>query len=527
MKTHALLLPFLCLLLCPSSLAAAPPNMVFIYADDWGWGDLGCHGHPHLRTPNLDRLAREGADFHQFTVGNPVCSPSRAAILTGQYPARHGVHQHFASHEENLARGMPDWLDPRAPLLPRMLKEAGYATGHFGKWHLSGGGRDIGAPLPAEYGYDTAAVWTGPGRSVFEDTPYLNMAGDAHGGTSASFLTTAATEHALRFIRASAGRPFYVNLWLHETHHLVSATSEDKKAYPDTPEPQRTYYAAVTRADKQVGRVLDILDELGLANDTLVIFSSDNGPENSMPERGDKFYFSVGETGGLRGRKRSLYLGGVNVPFLVRWPGVVPAGRVDKTSVITGVDVLPTLLAAAGVKAPKDYEGDGEDIRAALEGRDFQRARPVFWEWRGPHSKEADWPTHAVRSGNHVLLHDEKLERVELYDVVADRAQQRNLAEQMPDKVSELRALLEEWRAGLPPFQQSPGRTRAATPAAKKITSQDRSVAFKRWDKDADGFLTLQEYTDGLAKKDDAPKRFQNFDKNADGRVSLEEFTRP
>ncbi|MEZ5384941.1 MAG: sulfatase-like hydrolase/transferase [Prosthecobacter sp.] len=274
------------------SSAAEKPNILFIYADDWGFGDLACHGHPHLKTPNLDRLAREGTDFHQFTVCNPVCSPSRTAIVTGQYPARHGVHQHFASHAENEARGMPDWLDPKAPLLPRILKEAGYATGHFGKWHLSGQGKDIAAPLPAEYGYDEAAVWTGPGRNVFEGTTIEKLAGDAHDKQGASFLTTAAAEHVLRFIREAGEKPFYVNFWLHETHHLVSATDEDKKAYPDTAEPQRTYYAAVTRADKQVGRVLALLDELKISDRTLVIFSSDNGPENSHPEPGQKFYFT-------------------------------------------------------------------------------------------------------------------------------------------------------------------------------------------------------------------------------------------
>jgi arylsulfatase A-like enzyme len=164
------------------------------------------------------------------------------------------------------------------------MKQAGYTTAHFGKWHLSGGGLD--APLPTEYGYDDAAVWTGPGRSVFEDTPIQAKAGDAHDQHAASFLTTAATEHALRFIRAANEKPFYLNLWIHETHHLVSATEEDKKAYPDTAEPQRTYYAAITRADKQIGRLLDLLDELKITDNTLVIFSSDNGPENSHAKPG-------------------------------------------------------------------------------------------------------------------------------------------------------------------------------------------------------------------------------------------------
>ncbi len=507
-----------------SSFAAPPrPNVVFIYADDWGFGDLACHGHPHLKTPNLDRLAREGTDFHQFTVCNPVCSPSRTAIVTGQYPARHGVHQHFATHAENVARGMPDWLDPKAPLLPRTLHEAGYTTAHYGKWHLSGQEKSMSAPLPAEYGYDDAAVWVGPGRSVFDGTSLANVS--AKDGPI--YQTTAATEHALRFIRGVKDKPFYLNLWLHETHHLVAASDEDKKEYPDTAEPQRTYYSAVTRADKQIGRVLALLDELKLAENTLVFFSSDNGPENSHAKPGEKFYHSVGTTGGLRGRKRSLYLGGVNVPFIVRWPGVVPAGRVDKTSVLAGVDVMPTILAALDLKAPAGYQSDGINVLAALKGEPFQREVPVFWEWRGPHSQEADWPTHAVRDGDHLLIHNADFTRVELYNVLTDREQQHNLASQNPELVTALKAKLDAWRKTLPtPFKQAGGREPPAKPAppTKKAPTVDRSAAFTRWDKNTDGILTLEEYTNGLAKKDDAPKRFQTFDQDRDGKLTREEF---
>ncbi|HEY6562913.1 MAG TPA: sulfatase-like hydrolase/transferase, partial [Pirellulaceae bacterium] len=147
---------YLLSLLLPLSLSAAEkPNIVFIFADDWGWGDLSCHGHPWLKTPNIDRLASEGTDFLKFNVLNPVCSPSRTAVMTGHYPARYSIHQHFAAPAQNHARNMPDWLDPKAPTLPRFLKQAGYRTGHFGKWHLTN--RDTqGAPEPEAYGYDEA-----------------------------------------------------------------------------------------------------------------------------------------------------------------------------------------------------------------------------------------------------------------------------------------------------------------------------------------------------------------------------------
>lgn len=513
-------------LLALSAVAANRPNVVFIDADDLGFGDLACHGHPRIQTPHLDRLAREGTDFQSFTVVNPVCSPSRTGIVTGQFPSRWGVHQHFAGHAENVARQMPDWLDPRAPLLPRVLQQAGYRTAHFGKWHLSGGGMSD-APLPAAYGYDEAAVWTGPGRHVFDglDYRFANGEASAHDRHAASWISVAATDHALRFIRASGDRPFYLNLWLHETHHLVSATDEDKKPYADVPEPQRTYYAAVSRADRQVGRVLDLLDELGLAEKTLVMFSSDNGPENNHAQPGQKFYYSQGSTGGLRGRKRSLLLGGINVPFLVRWPGVVPAGRVDTQTALAGVDVFPTVLAATGVPAPAGYVADGENLLPAFRGEAQERGKPVFWWWQGRHQGD-DWPAFAMREGRWLLVHDEEGKRLELHDVVADRAQAVNRAAQEPERVARMKAAIAAWFVSLPktidPELQSRAPAARKSPAAAK--APDRAVAFARWDKNGDAALTLEEYRNGLAQKDNAEARFKNFDRDGDGRLTRLEF---
>lgn len=506
------------------------PNIVFIYADDLGFGDLACHGHPHIKTPNLDRLAHEGTDFWSFTVVNPVCSPSRTGIVTGQFPSRWGVHQHFAGHANNVARQMPDWLDPRAPSLPRVLKQAGYRTAHYGKWHLSGGGI-VDAPLPLVYGYDDAAVWTGPGRHVLDGTDhqFANREASAHDKEAASWISIAATDHAVKFIRQAKGSPFYVNLWLHETHHLVSATDNDKQPYPDIAEPQRTYYAAVTRADRQVGRILDLLDELGLAKDTIVIFSSDNGPENSHTRPGEKLYFSQGSTGGLRGRKRSLLMGGVNVPFLVRWPGVVPAGRVEKQTALAGVDVFPTLLAATGITEPDGYVSDGENMLPAFQGQRQERTKPVFWWWQGKHSGD-DWPAFAMRDGPWTLILDETKQRVELGNIVADRSQAKNLAADQPERVERMKAAIEAWFATLPRTLDPALQTKAADRAAAKRAAPgippaaSRAVAFQRWDKNRDGFLTLEEYRNGLAKKEKAEGRFKNFDTSGDGKLTREEF---
>ena len=429
------------------------PNILFIFADDWGWGDLGCHGLKELKTPNIDRLASEGIDFYRFTVGNPVCSPSRTAILTGNYPARHSIHAAISRHERNVRRGMPDWLDPSVTLLPRLLKDAGYITGHFGKWHLSlHGSKNITpeTPRPQAYGIDEAAVWTGPGRTVWENSSYADKAGKGFEPVASCYMTAAAVEHTIRFISEAGDRPFYVNLWIKETHALVAATDEEKDVYPDMPEPRRTYYAAVTRADRLIGDLLDTLEKLGLERNTLVIFSSDNGPEDPHLDPDHNRYYNVGVTGGLRGRKRSLYLGGVNTPFIARWPGHIPAGQIDSTTVISAVDMLPTFLAVADIPLPEGYIQDGMNVLPALKGDQFIRTRPLYWEWRGPYNKEPNWPELAMLEGNWTILMTKDQRRVELYDVVKDRGQQDNLAGKYPDRTQDMIKKLLRWKATLP-----------------------------------------------------------------------------
>lgn len=519
-----------------SDAVADRPNIVFIYADDLGFGDLASHGHPVIRTPNLDRLADQGTDFHQFTVVNPVCSPSRAAILTGQFPSRLGIHQHFATVQSNRERGMPDWLDPTVPMLPRILKGAGYRTAHYGKWHLTGGGIED-APTPDRYGYDDAATYTGGGRHVFAGTPYAAMTSPsaAHDQHAASYLSVAATDHAIEFIRRSGESPFYINLWLHETHALVTATEEQKAAYANVDEPQRTYYAAVTRADDQVGRIMTVLDELNLADNTIVVFSSDNGPENANSKVGHKLYHSRGATGDRRGRKRSLLMGGVNVPMIVRWPGKVPAGRVDKTTAMAGVDVMPTLLQAAGVDAPANLVADGESVLAAWTGESFRRTKPVFWFWQGHHGGD-DWPAWAMRDGRWTLVVDETKQRRELYDVVSDPSQSQDVASENANRVAEMMTAIETWFETIPesvdPALQSSGTVkRKSSPSKPKsgsrkpLTKADRARIFGIKDTDGDRRLSLSEFSVRLPSAEEAKTRFDRFDRNDDQTLTLEEFS--
>ena len=496
----------------PARPAAPRPNIVFIFADDWGWGDLGCHGHPWLKTPNLDRLAAEGLDFHQFNVLNPVCSPSRTAATTGRYPARYCIHQHFAPGA-NVQRGMPDWLDPQAPTLAHFLKGAGYRTGHFGKWHLTNHGA-IGAPAPQAYGFDESAVFNGPGPEAgLHDTA----------GNAVRFIQSA----------AGAGQPFYVNVWLHESHTPHVPTPESLAQWKHLDEPQQVYAAVITDGDRAVGAVLDALQAAGVASNTIVIFSSDNGPEWTGNERNKRMgegwgtWASVGQTAGLRGRKRSLFEGGVRVPFLVRWPGHTPAGATNTATVLTAVDLLPTLCAAAGVTPQQGYAGDGEDLAAALRGEPAVRTRPIFWEWRGNATEPDWWPRLAVRDGDWKLVMTYDGRRVELHDLATDRAERTDVAKQHPDVVARLTRLALDWKASLPaaPDPACIAKAEAAKPAAPK-GGQNRGAIFDEKDKDHNGALSLAEYLDRFPDPEEGRRRFPTFDADHDGSLSRDEFIR-
>ena len=446
MKQSRLAFVLTALLLMPQAVSTAAdkrPNIVFILADDWGWGDLSSRGHPWLQTPNVDRLSRAGTEFRQYTVASGVCSPSRAAILTGQFPARFSIHGHFATIESHVQRGMPDWLDPKVVTLPRLLQQAGYATAHFGKWHLTNT-MVPDAPLPLQYGYDVYGTFncSGPQMPVHEDV-----------------------QRSIAFIEKShaAGKPFFLNLWIHEPHTPHYPLPEYLAKFSHLKdEAQRIYAAVIAHADARIGELLATLDRLGLTPDTLVIFSSDNGPEYTGPSipritedesTGPGFgsFASVGSTGGHRGRKRSLLQGGIGVPFIARWPRVIPAGRVDDTTPLTAVDLLPTFCSIAGVKLPAGYAPDGVDQTDALLGKSSPwRSKPIFWQWTTATKTGDTWPALAVRDSDGKLLVGRDPERVELFNFPQDSFEKNNLSREQAAEVARLKALLAAWTATLP-----------------------------------------------------------------------------
>jgi len=452
---------------CASAEDARRPSVIFILADDLGWGDLGCYGNTQIKTPHLDRLAKQGTLFTQFYVNGSVCSPSRCAFMTSQYPARHRIHGHYATHEQNQARGMSNWLDPKVPNVASLLKSAGYATAHFGKWHL---GHGEGAPPPGDYGFDDTRTVnsTGPGW----DEPDLTFRAKS---------SAAIVDETIRFIRANKEKPFYANVWSLVPHAPLNPTGEQMKPYErlapvGTNFPHQSaaqiFYASVTDLDTQIGRLLRELDELGLAGNTLIMFSSDNGPEDIHV--GNAGHSGIGSAGPFRGRKRSLYEGGIRVPFIVRWPGQVPAGRVEDTSVVAGVDWLPTVCKLTGVPLPAALKPDGEDMSDVFLGQSRPRKTPLLWEWRfhilgEPFHRS---PILAIRDGGWKLLLNPDRSRVELYDIPRDPAQLDNQAATHRELVGRLAKTALDWQATLPkgPLDPSAGRDDYPWPAPSKDT---------------------------------------------------------
>lgn len=440
-----------------------PPNIIFILTDDQGWQDLGSFGHPYLKTPNLDRLASEGTSFTNFYVASPVCSPSRVCFMTGHYPARHNVHHIYRrddARDKMRADGVPPFLDPETTTLTRLLQKQGYATGHFGKWHL---GNCTGAPHPTAYGIDDArAVGTAP---PYEGWPERGNEPHWWGKSTDLFV-----DETIRFIDEHRDRPFYVNLWTLIPHAVLDPTPEQLAEYDgleadpndfsawmrpylenahDLDSQMQVYCASMTSLDTAIGRLLDHLEEAGLADNTLILFTSDNGPEDYRVHTAANG--GVGATGPGRARKRSIYEGGVRVPAIARWPGRIPPGRVDDISVLGAVDWLPTVCAAADIPMT-GMELDGEDITDILSGTERERQSHLFWEWKCNVFGDDEYhpPTLAIREGSWKLFMNTDGHEVELYNLHDDPAEMTNVAAAHAAIVEDLKPKLAAWKATLP-----------------------------------------------------------------------------
>jgi arylsulfatase A-like enzyme len=439
---------------CVGTAAAAEtqPNIVVILADDLGFGDLSCYGNKLVATPHIDRMASEGSRFTQFYVAAPICSPSRAALITGQYPGRWRITSYLQTRAGNKACEQADFLDAVAPSLPRSLKQAGYATAHIGKWHL-GGGRDVvNAPKFSEYGYDLGlGTWESPEPAAglgVKFTPWDQRT--EPGQVPRHRRTEWMVDRTLEFLEQNASRPCFVNLWLDDTHTPYRPSLEQLAAVgaANPPAEGDGCRAVLHEMDSQLGRLLDQLRRPPHAGRTLVLFLGDNG---ALPT------FKQQRVSGLRGSKLSLYEGGIREPFVAWWPGRVPAGRVDPTTVISSLDFFPTLCAIAGAALPTDYRSDGEELSRALLGAEVKREKSICWEYGRnaqtfafPEEPYHRSPNLAIRAGAWKLLVNTDGTNVQLFDVVADPNETNDRASQQAETAARMRDQVIRWRKELP-----------------------------------------------------------------------------
>ena len=408
--------------------ASAAPNLILFLADDLGYGDLGCFGHPIIQTPNLDAFARQGVRLTQCYSGSAVCSPSRSALLTGRTPHRNGVYTW-------IAEGSEVHLRTSEVTLPSLLKKAGYSTCHSGKWHLNGLFNNPAQPQPGDHGYDWWLATQNNAAPTHENPVNFARNGQA-AGPMQGYSAPLVVEEAVMWLKGKrdATQPFFLAVWTHEPHYPIKSDPKFKALYPDlTDDVQREHHANVTQMDHAFGRLMSALEEQKLTDSTFVFFTSDNGPEGDGVKSPGR-----GSSGGLRGRKRDVHEGGIRVPGLARWPGKIPAGSTCTVPVI-GSDVFPTFLTAAGVPVPKDRVLDGVDVLSALNGSatSVERTQPLFWRLHMAPNKKI-----AMRDGDWKILANLELTEFELYNLQTDPKEENDLQTKEAERFNALKAKL-------------------------------------------------------------------------------------
>jgi len=485
--TLALLLACACVLELPAA-APARPNIVLVLADDLGYGDLACYGAKDVRTPHLDKFAAEGLRFTSCYTGHANCSPSRAALMTGRTSTRVGVR---------------NWIPEESPVhlrrseitIATLLRRAGYATCHSGKWHLNGDFNGPSQPQPGDHGFDH---WFSTQNNALPN--HRNPENFVRNGKAVGKLEGYAghlvADEAIRWLGSGRdqAKPFFLYVCFHEPHEPIASDPKYAALYPSADPSYTAHHGNITQLDAAFGRLMTALDQQGLRGNTLVFFTSDNGPAITPMH-------PHGSAGPLRDKKGSLWEGGIRVPGILRWPGKTKPGSVSDEPVC-GVDLLPTLCAVAGLQPPRDRKLDGASFLPVLEQKPVARTTPLYWHF----NRAAGEPKVALRSGDWKILAtldkapaprsndltDEEerdfkaaeLAGFALYNLRTDLAEQTDLAASEPAKLAELKAQLQakyrEVRAESPTwpawkFTGSEGKKivwpdywKAKQPAAKK-----------------------------------------------------------
>lgn len=431
------------------SWANEKPNIIFIFVDDMGWGDVGCYGNDFIDTPRIDQLARQGMRFTDFYAAGAVCSPTRCAVQSGQNQARIGITAHIPGHWRPFERVITPQTTMALPLdtitIAESLKRAGYRTGYVGKWHL-GSGADFG---PAKQGYDFAAEINGPhlpGKYRVAGRKDLKP-------KSGQFRTEFETDLCLQFIRDSKDKPFFLMLSPFAVHIPLGGKSALVKKYRARAKeknrelPNPIYAAMVEEVDIMVGRIVDEIDSQGLTEKTMIVFTSDNGGLNRRYDYREKADDIVSNLAPLKGEKGSLHEGGIRVPLIVKYPGTVAPDTTCAEPTIS-YDFYPTFVAAAGGALPENQTIDGLSLLPLFVDHDARLSRETL-HWHYPHYHH-DRPASAIREGDWKLI--EYLDGtgdVEIYNLANDLGETKNLINTRKGKATDLKAKLKSWRTSV------------------------------------------------------------------------------
>ena len=418
------------------------PNILFILIDDMGWMDLGCQGNKNLCTPNIDNLAKEGMRFTDAYAPAPVCSPTRAAIITGQSPARLQITNHLP-HQDRFtpkdSKLLPAKMLNHLPLesetlAERLKNDAHYATAFIGKWHLYTGRDKKYNPLNQGFDINIGGCSYG-GPPTFFDPYRIDFLPDRKEG---EYLPNRLADEAIAFIieQNSKDKPFFVALWNYTVHWPMEAPDKLVEKYKNLPVKgyrDHRYAAMIEAMDIAIGKVLKSLDDLNIIEETLVIFTSDNGP-----------FGGVGDASPLRADKGHLYEGGIRVPLIVRWPGKVEAGAVEETPVIL-MDLHPTILSATGLDLNSTIPNDGHNLLPLLKGKEKLKNRAVYWHYPNFAFHRDNRLGSAIREGDHKLINFYDTDSVELYNLKNDIGEKNDLSGKMPQLASRLKNKLKVW----------------------------------------------------------------------------------
>jgi arylsulfatase A len=416
-------------LILPNNTIAqsAPPNIVFIMADDLGFDDLGVYGAT-TSTPNIDQLANQGMRFVNYHTAGAVCSPTRASIMTGHFPLKFGITRAFGDLD---VRGIP----PKYKLLPQLLKEKGYTTGHFGKWHL---GRSEEQYRPHTRGFDSTYEWAANDENSYFDFFISENGGSYNVISNDVYFPRYITDRAIEFIQANANKRFFLNLWHftpHQPVHIPPGFDNTSHGYSLATQ-RGKLQAMVTRLDELVGEVLQALDAAGISNNTMVVFTSDNGAQRAV----------VATSSALRGAKEELFQGGIKVPLIIRWPAKVIAGSVNDSTLVS-TDLFATLLKIGEATPPTGIPAKSF-LKSLTAGANTPRNDYLYWEidsGRGPNSATSGTdPNYAVRHKELKFLFQDNQEY--LFNLQTDPGEQTNLVTQLPKKAATLKKERAKWR---------------------------------------------------------------------------------